>query len=133
MSVLGDAINQVRSQLDSAASQFMADTCSIILLTSSQDDSGGSGDTPSTVGSSIPCLVEALKVPLQKQVGGRMITGLDHQITLPANSTTAAILPKHKIVVAARGVTPEMTFNDPVVLPDSLGPFIVVAASLGVV
>lgn len=132
MSKVGDGIEKVRTKLDAKAAKFMADNCDIILLASAVDDSGGSGDTPSTVAADVPCGYKALKVPVDMKAGGKTIIGLTHQITLPSNAYTQAILPKHKIVVDARGNTPAMTFQDPVVLPDSLGPFVIVNASLGV-
>lgn len=130
MSDVGDAMDEVRSELDGSASEFMADVCDVILLTPGQDDSGGSGNTASTVVADVPCSYEALKQPFDKQIGGRVLIGLTHKITLPSNSNTQAILPKHKIVVDARGNTPSLTFNDPVVLSGSLAPFVTVAASL---
>lgn len=132
MTEVGAAIEEIRTELDASAIEFSADLCDIVLLTSGQDDSGGHGDTTSTVASDIPCSVEALAQPVTRVVGGRVLTGLDHQITLPSNANTRAILPKHKIVVDPRGNTPALTFNDPVILEDSLGPFVVVHASLGV-
>lgn len=131
MSDVGNAINQIRTALNAAASSFMADTCDIVLLTPGNDDYGGSTNTPTTVASNVPCDYEALS-PFQTEIGGRLITGRTHKLTLPSNATTEAILPKHKIVVAARGNTSALTFNDPIVLPDSLGPFLEVAASLAV-
>lgn len=131
MSDVGNAINQIRAALSAAAPAFMADTCDVFLLTPGPDDYGGSTNTSSTVASSVPCDYEALS-PFQTEIGGRLITGRTHKITLPSNATTEAILPKHKIVVAARGNTPALTFNDPIVLPDSLSPFLEVAATLAV-
>jgi len=132
MSEVGDTINEARTELDAEAAGFMADNCDIILLTSVNDDSGGSGDTASTVVADVPCSYRSLKAPIDMRVAGKTIVGLTHQVTLPSNAYTQAILPKHKIVVDARGNTPSLTFQDPVVLADSLGPFVEVAASLGV-
>ena len=131
MSRVGDGITRVRSKLDAKASKFMADTCTIKLVTPSSDDYGGSTDTETTVASDVPCNYKALN-PLQTEIAGRSVIGRTHTITFPSNANTEAILPKHKIVVNARGNTPALTFNDPIVLPGSLEPFLTVAATLGV-
>lgn len=131
MSEVGDAITEVRSELDASASEFMADTCTIKLISPSSDDYGGSTDNETTVASDIPCDYKAIS-PQQLVLAGKSVVGRTHTITLPSNANTEAILPKHKIVVGARGNTPALTFNDPVVLPSSLSPFLTVAVSLGV-
>ncbi|HEX5704869.1 MAG TPA: hypothetical protein VFX97_16850 [Pyrinomonadaceae bacterium] len=109
----------------------MADTCTIKLVSNSLDEFGGSTDTESTVASDVPCDYIAIR-PEQLEIAGKSVVGRTHTITLPSNANTEAILPKHKIVVNARGSTPALTFNDPVVLPSSLEPFLTVAATLGV-
>lgn len=131
VSEVGSAIDEVRTELAAVAGEFMADTCTIKLITPSSDDFGGSTDSETTVASNIPCDYESLG-PQQVIVGGKVVTGRTHKIKLPFTASTAGILPKHKIVVAAQGVMPELTFNDPIILPGSLGPFLEVAATLGV-
>lgn len=124
---VAQGIEQIRSALNRSARQFFPDLCSISSLVPSTDDSGGSGDTATPLASNVPCSYKSLS-PSQLQVAGRVLVGLSHVIKLPSNAVTQGIKPTQQIVIAARGNTPALTFQNPVVLDNATAPFVSVAA-----
>lgn len=129
MSDVGDAIDEVRTDLAADAADFMADVCALIpplLVTQGAGHTLGEG-TPVT---GIPCNHE--------QIGGGGVTFHDGEsvvtktdrLELPYTSQTIAITRQHKIKVTARGVNTQLIFEQPVIKPDSLSPFLQVFAVL---
>jgi hypothetical protein len=130
VSEIGDARNEYRAELDGAASEFMADLCDIILLTPTSDTYGGSHPTSSTVASNVPCGYETLSKPIIKLRADGTTIELTEKLTLPSNSTTQAITDEHRIDVKANGNTAAFSLASLTVLPNSLAPFVTVAAYL---
>lgn len=129
MSDVGDAIDEVRTDLATDAADFMADVCTLIppLLVAQ-----GSGHTlgEGTHVTSIPCNHE--------QIGGGGVTFHDgesvvtktHKLELPFTSATVLITRQYKIKVTARGFNSQLIFEQPVIQVDSLSPLLQVFAVL---
>lgn len=129
MSKVGNAINKVRTKLDAKAEKFMADTCSLLWLSQVDDGRGGWTNTQLLIASNVPCSYAGLSNS-DKQLAGKVLTDQGHNVTLPCNADTQIISPNHQLLVAARGVTPSLLFKSPIVLKNSLTPFVNVAAAL---
>lgn len=130
MSEVGTAINEVRDDLALVASEFMADVCDLKAVTTVAGTHGGSTTSEATPASNVPCDYEPLKLPLERQIAGSGVTAGTHKLTLPSTPATQAIRPNYKIVVQANGDVPALTFEHPVILSDSLDPFVTLTASL---
>lgn len=129
MSDIGDAINEVRTDLATDAADFMADVCSLIPPALVAQGSGHTLGEGAHV-TNIPCNHE--------QIGGGGVTFHDGEsvvtktdrLELPYTSQTIAITRQHKIKVAARGVNTQLIFEQPVIRVDSLSPLLQVFAVL---
>jgi hypothetical protein len=65
----------------------------------------------------------------QVVVGGEAYLA-SHRITLPVTEATLAIKPEDRIKVEARGLNPELIFQQPVIIEGSTTVFVNVAATL---
>jgi hypothetical protein len=129
MSKVGNAVDKIRTKIATKATKFMPDVCSLIPPAMTAQGSGHTlGDgTPIT---GIPCSHE--------QAGGGGVTFHDgesevtksHRIEMPFTNDTIAISKEYKIKVAARGLNPEFTFEQPVIRNDSMSPLLQVFAVL---
>lgn len=129
MSEIGDAIDEVRSELAADAADLSADVCTLIppaLVTQGSGHTLGEGEHIT----GIPCTHE--------QVGGGGVTFHDggsvvtktHRLEMPFTSETVAINRQYKIMVEARGLNPQLIFEQPVIKTDSLSPLLQVFAVL---
>jgi hypothetical protein len=105
------------------------DLCDVISTSPSVDEYGGSGTTPTTLASALPCFYEPLSQREQSIAGGEMGI-LTHRITLKATTTTLAIKPSYQIRVAARGDKPQYVFENPTPEIGSFSPLVEVTASM---
>jgi len=129
MAELGDAFEELKSELADAAEEFMSDTCSLIKPTFT--DGGASGDTltQATVASNVPCFYKPAGRNSPLVVGGQAYIA-SHQFTLPATTEVLAITPEYKLTVQARGSNPQMIFEQPVIVQNSFTALVKVAATL---
>lgn len=129
MSDLGDASNEYRTELAAEASEFMPDICSLIPPAMTAQGSGhtlGEG-TPIT---GIPCTHEQAGGGGVSFHDGESVVTKSHRLGLPFTSDTVNIRKEYKIKVAARGLNPEMIFEQPVIDTDSMSPLLQVLAVL---
>lgn len=131
MSEVGSAIDEVRSELAAAASEFMPDLCDVVADgTVTVDGFGGTSVSDSVLATNVPCQYEAMTTPVQRQIGEGPITTLTHILTLPATAITKVIRPHYRIVVHASGDQPQLTFRNPVTIDGSMSVFTKLAAEL---
>ncbi len=129
MSDIGDAIQGVRSELNTAAPEIFPDVCDVFNLTNTTDEFGNPVPVTATMASGVPCKYEAMGKTEQIIAEGEQTT-LSHKLKMSVTPDTLAIKPNYRIVVAANGETPELTFENPTSLLGSFSPFMVVAANL---
>lgn len=129
MSKVGDAIDKAREKVANKAERFMADVCTLIPAALVEQGAGHTlGEGTHVTG--IPCTHE--------QVGGGGVTFHDgssvvtktHKLELPFTSDTVAINRQYRIMVEARGLNPQLVFEQPVIRTDSLSPLLQVFAVL---
>ena len=123
------AIEEARSELASASTEFFPDLCNLIIPGATVPDGfGGETQSVPVVHGNIPCKVEVLgrsDVP----IGGAQITTQGHKITMGANSITKKIKSHYQIVVQGHHDIAEQLFENPVALLGSMDVFMKVAAT----
>lgn len=129
MNELALAIEEVRAELAGASNEILFDVCDIdgpMLV-----DGGASGDSVSigSVATNINVSYKGLGTGKTIVVGGEAYTA-SHQLKMARIATTVAITPRHKIKVRARGNTPLLIFEKPLIDEDSKSPFLVMSAVL---
>lgn len=129
---LATSIAGVRAKLSAKASKFMPDLCDLTSRTYAAGATGGRTETSTPAGTNIPCSYRLRKTPIEQQKAGASTSLLDYDLIMPSYATTEAIRPHYKIVVQPRDNTGALTFENPVILSESLAPFVVVAAALKV-
>lgn len=107
----------------------LIDVCDIVRVNRSGDDYGGATSTETTMASDVPCLYEE-RTNKPFQIAGMSTSGVTHDLFMLSTAVTKAIQPHYKIVVAARNDNPEMTFEDPIRLDESLSPLVHLAVSI---
>lgn len=107
----------------------LVDRCDVIRRSTTGDDYGGATSSLTTLASDVPCLYEERTFG-NAQLAGMASGGVTHNIFLLSTAVTRLIQPTYKIVVAARDDTPELTFEDPIRLDESLSPLVHLAANL---
>lgn len=107
----------------------LIDRCNVINRTYTPDNSGGSTITDTSVASNVPCLIER-RSHRSTQLAGGQISNVDHDLYIIASAATRGIKPSYVINVLARSDNPARTFEQPVILEETLGPLVVVGATL---
>jgi hypothetical protein len=107
----------------------LIDRCNVINRTYTPDNSGGSTITDTAVASNVPCLIER-RTFRSAQLAGGQVSNVDHDLYIIASAATRGIKPSYVINVLARSDNPARTFEQPVVLEETLGPLVVVGATL---
>jgi hypothetical protein len=108
----------------------LIDRCSIYNVTYPVNNDGGTTQTDgSAVASNVPCLVEE-KIYGSSQLAGGQVASITHRLYLIASAATRVIKPNYAIVVAARSDNPSRRFEQPVLLEETLGPLVVIGATL---
>ena len=129
MSDIGDAIQGVRSELNTAAPEIFPDVCDVFNVTNTTDAFGEPVPVITTVVSGVPCKSQAMGSSEQIIAEGEQTT-LSHKLKMGITPSTVMIKPNYRIVMAANGDVPEQTFENPTSLIDSFSPFMVLAANL---
>lgn len=130
MSELGDAINEVRTELASAASEFMFDLCDLIPDPSLVAQGAGHTLTDSAAVTSIPCTHKQLGGGGVRIDDGESVVTKTHKVTLPYTSDTVLIDRHYQIRIHARGFNPQVIFEQPVRQVDSASPFVSVLVTM---
>jgi hypothetical protein len=108
----------------------LIDRCSIYNVTFTNNGDGGTTQVDGTaVVSNVPCLIEKQKYNSSQLAGGQY-SEITHKLYLIASTTTRVIKPNYAIVVAARSDNPSRRFEQPVLLEETLGPLVVIGATL---
>lgn len=108
----------------------LIDRCSVYNVTYSANNDGGTTQVDgSPVASNVPCLIEE-KGYNSSQLAGGQTSNITHKLFLIASATTRVIKPNYAIVIAARSDNPSRRFEQPVLLEETLGPLVVVGATL---
>lgn len=111
MNEIATAIEEVRAELSTAATEFLPDTCTIKAPgTETRDAYGEITTTDGDAATLVPCKYEALSA-YEQSVGGSTVGSATHRLRLPANAVTLAIQPNRRIVVDTRGLVPALTFE----------------------
>lgn len=129
MSEVGTAIDEARAEIATAASEFMADVCNLWGPTFVDGGSASDSETIALIASNIPVEYKGSAGNSQVVIGGNAYVA-SHQLKMPYTATTATITPKHFIKVQARGDTPELVFEKPVIAHKGLDVLLNVAATL---
>jgi hypothetical protein len=131
MNELAEAIEEVRTELADAQSEILFDECDIYAPMFV--DGGPSGDSvtlnPIPVAQNVGVTQKGLGKGREVSVGGETYIAT-HKLTMPRTSSTVAITPRHQIRVYARGLTPQLIFEKPVINEDSIDPLLEVSAVL---
>lgn len=114
----------------SPTSVGLLDTCDVINRTSTGGSSGGMTISETTIASDVPCLYEERIYSNSVLSAQQTQTFVTHDLYLISSAATRAIQPDYKIVVAPRGNIPELTFENPVRLDETLGPLVHLGARL---
>jgi len=126
-SLLASARSLIEGAPDDAG---LIDRCNVYNVTYTNDGTGGNTATDGTaVATNVPCLLEE-KLFKSGQLAGGAVSEITHKLFLIASSTTRAIKPNYVIVVAARSDNPSRRFVNPVLLEETLGPLVVLGATL---
>jgi hypothetical protein len=108
----------------------LIDRFSIYNVTYPVNNDGGTTQTDgSAVASNVPGLIEAVREGAITLAGGQIVQ-VSHKIYLIASATTRVIKPNYALVSAARSDSPSRRFEQPVLLEETLGPLVVVGATL---
>jgi hypothetical protein len=126
-SLLASARSLIQGDPDSAG---LIDRCNVYNVTFTANNDGGATQVDgSPVASSVPCLIEKQTFNSSQLAGGQ-VSNVTHRLYLIASATTRVIKPNYAIVVAARSDNPSRRFEQPVLLEETLGPLVVVGATL---
>lgn len=111
MNAYATALERARAKLSTKADKFLPDLCTIYGPGTETRDAYGNVTTADTsLASSVPCKYEALSA-FERSVGGSIAASSTHRLRMPANAVTLGIEENMRIVVAARGVVPALTFE----------------------
>jgi hypothetical protein len=129
MAEVGDAIEEVRAEIATAASEFMPDVCRLISTAlATQGDGHTISETVSAT--DIPCSHEQLSGGGVQIDDNGSVAIKTHRIQMPYTSETILINRHYKIRVTARGFNPQMIFEHPVRQIDAMSPLVTVYATL---
>jgi hypothetical protein len=125
--LLASARSLIEGDPDSAG---LIDRFSIYNVTYPVSNDGGTTQTDgSPVASNVPGLIEAVRGGSITLAGGQVIE-VSHKIFLIASATTRVVKPNYALVSAARSDSPSRRFEQPVLLEETLGPLVVIGATL---
>ena len=107
MSAVGDAIDDVRTQVGAVMSQFSPNTCTISRNVMSKTSAGVDISTLTSVYTNQPCKYKAVNAQ-QRFGGGSILASANHILTLPF---TIEVRPDDVVVVAATDTVEAKTFK----------------------
>lgn len=101
----------------------LIDRCTIIKPTVGNEAGSlpGTKITDTTIATNVPLLYEERR---RGTITEERLAHVTHELFLIASSVSRAITPIYKIVVAARGDTPQIIFERPVLLEETFGPLV---------
>ena len=105
------------------------DRCTVYNRTYANDNAGGTTATDTAVASSIPVIYSEFRFRTGMIVGGSLAE-VTHKLRLKDSAATKAIKPNYVIVVAARDNNPARTFENPIVIEETMNVGVVLAATL---
>jgi hypothetical protein len=113
------------------ATPFLIDLCDVLTVTMVSDGfSGKTLGSPSAVLSDLACMVEELGgAGAQTIIGGETYIS-SHRIFVKTSPTILGLTPRHQIRVHARGDTPVMIFEQPIVKKETFSPLITIYCTL---
>lgn len=110
---------------------FLIDTCDFLSVSLASDGlSGSTLSSPAAVISGVDCMVEQLGGAGQQFVVQGITYISSHRIFVKTSDDILAITPRHQIKVYARGDTPQMIFEQPIVKKETFSPLITIFCSL---
>lgn len=127
---------QLIAQVQTLADPFLVDTCDVSRVSLTTD--GFSGKTlgaPSAFISDLPCMVEQLglltgKGASQQIVAGGITYNASHRIFVKTSDDVLGITPRDQIKVHARGDSPQMIFEQLIVVKETFSPLISIYGTL---
>jgi hypothetical protein len=124
MSEVGDAINEARTEVGAAPSEFLPDLCNLIKIGLVTDGKSGMRPGETVIASNVPCKYdEASKSPRQFE-SGHVGYESTHVLTFGASATTMAITPEYIVKVMANGDRPITFFEQPIKIKGSMQVFV---------
>ncbi len=126
---LADTITSAASIAARVALQTFPDLCTVYSVTSTPDGFGGTSETLVSAIDDVQCFYEPLS-QREQQIAGAQIPLYTHRVMMPATPETLAIKPSYRIVIAERGDTPELTFENPLPETGSFTPLMKVMATV---
>jgi len=127
MNDVATGVEEARSEIATAAVDFLPDICDIAGPTFVDGGSSGDSESIGSVATNIPIGYQSLGNGKQITIGGETYIA-SHKLRLPRTSQTVAITPKHIITVRARGSTGALIFQKPVISEDDSDALLVVNA-----
>lgn len=107
----------------------LVDLCNLSGPTFVNGGSAGDSVTIGSIATDIRCMYEAANQNTQITVGGKTYS-VSHRILMLRTIAAEAITPEYRILVHARDGKPEMIFENPVPIDESLSPLVTVLATL---
>src|SRR5688572_13943901 len=123
MNEIATAVEEARTEIAGAANEILPDLCDIDGPTFVEGGASGDSVTIGSVATNINVQYKGLGYGRQITIGGESYTA-NHELKMVRTATTGAITPRHKIKVHARGNTPQLIFEKPFPVDDSLSPFL---------
>lgn len=106
----------------------MPDLCDLLGPTKI-DQGAGHTTVEAVIASDIPCSIVQTSGGVSFH-DGESVANKGSRLQLPYNATTAGITRQYKVRVHARGVNPQMIFEQPVIEADSMSPLLQISAVL---
>jgi hypothetical protein len=131
MSEVGDAINEVRAEVNAdVASEVLPDLCDIIQIELVSDGHSGQTEGESPAATNVPVEIAEATPSNNTIVAGDVTYTGSHRLKFGWNATTTAINPKQLIKVHARGSEKLMVFEKPIREHGGNGPWLFVLVTL---
>jgi hypothetical protein len=131
MSKAGNAIDKARTKVNAkAAPKALEDLCDIVELGLISDGHSGKTEGTTPVATNIPVQIAEAAPGGNTIVSGGVTYTATHRLKFGWNATTAAINPKQKITVHARGNESAMVFEQPLREKSSSSVWLFVLAKL---
>lgn len=124
MSEVGDAINEVRTEVGAAVSEFLPDLCELIEIGLGSDGHSGLRPTETSRATNVPCKYDEATGSPNKLESGHVGYESTHILTFGASNATMAITPKYVVKVLANGDRPITFFEQPVRMKGSMQVFV---------
>jgi hypothetical protein len=131
MNDLAEAIEEVRNELAIEGNEILFDECDIYAPLFV--DGGAAGDSvtlnPTPVATNVGITYKGLGKGKEMTVGGESYIA-SHRLRMARTAVNVAITPRHQLRVKARGRTPVLVFERPVIDEDSVSPLLELNAVL---